>query len=68
MMEAEIMNAREFFDKVCEMRTAQKVYFANRKCGDPTKVRDLLLKATGLEKEIDNEIMRVIQIIDKQQQ
>lgn len=61
------MNAREFFDKVCEMRTAQKVYYANRKCGDPSKVRELLLKATGLEKEIDNEIMRVIQIIDKQQ-
>lgn len=59
------MNAREFFDKVCEMRIAQKVYYANRKCGDPSKVRELLLKATGLEKEIDHEILRVVQIINK---
>ena len=60
------MNAREFFDKVCEMRTAQKVYYANRRTGEPAKVRELLLKATTLEKEIDNEILRVVQIINKQ--
>ena len=62
------MNAREFFDKVCEMRTAQTVFYANRKCGDPSKIREMLLKATGREKEIDNEIMRVVQLKSKKQQ
>lgn len=59
------MNAREFFDKVCEMRTAQKVYYANRKCGDADKIREMLVKAVALEAEIDKEITRVVSIIDR---
>ena len=53
------MNAKEFFDKVVEMRKAQKDYF---------KTRDVLVlkNATALEREIDEEIKRVFGPIDKQ--
>lgn len=46
------MNAKEFFDKVVEMRKLQKEYF---------KKRDaiVLKKAKEIEKEIDAEIDRV---------
>lgn len=46
------MNAREFFDKVVEMRNAQKKYFE-------TRDKDVLDEAKRLEKEIDAEIRRV---------
>ena len=46
------MNAREFFDKVVEMRNAQKKYFE-------TRDKDVLSEAKRLEKEIDAEIRRV---------
>ena len=46
------MNAREFFDKVVEMRNAQKKYFE-------TRDKDVLADAKRLEKEIDAEIRRV---------
>lgn len=46
------MNAREFFDKVVEMRNAQKEYFK-------TKDKDVLKEAKVLEAEIDKEIRRV---------
>lgn len=46
------MNAREFFDKVAEMRNAQKKYFE-------TRDKDVLSEAKRLEKEIDAEIRRV---------
>jgi hypothetical protein len=46
------MNAREFFDKVVEMRNAQKKYFE-------TRDKDVLDEAKRLEKEIDAEILRV---------
>ena len=53
------MNAKEFFDKVVEMRKAQKDYF---------KTRDVLVlkNAKALEREIDEEIKRVFGPIDKQ--
>lgn len=46
------MNAREFFDKVVEMRNAQKEYFKSRD-------KAALDEAKRLEKEIDAEIRRV---------
>ena len=47
-----VMNAREFFDKVAEMRNAQKEYFKSRD-------KAALDEAKRLEKEIDAEIRRV---------
>jgi hypothetical protein len=47
-----VMNARQFFDKVVEMRNAQKKYFE-------TRDKDVLDEAKRLEKEIDAEILRV---------
>lgn len=54
------MTAQEFFEKVAEMRKAQKDYF---------KVRDVgaLLTAKQLEREIDAEIKRVEEITDDKQ-
>lgn len=46
------MNAREFFDKVCDMRIAQKKYFKTR---DPHDLRI----ARKIEGDIDREIDRV---------
>lgn len=46
------MNAREFFDKVCDMRMAQKTYFKTR---DPHDLR----VARKIEGDIDREIDRV---------
>ena len=46
------MNAREFFDKVCDMRIAQKTYFKTR---DPHDLR----VARKIEGDIDREIDRV---------
>lgn len=53
------MNAREFFDKVCDMRIAQKTYFKTR---DP---RDLRV-ARKIEGDIDREIDRVRGLLAKQ--
>lgn len=50
------MNARLFFDKVVEMRNAQKEYFRTR---DKTAFG----KAKELESEIDKEILRVKAIL-----
>lgn len=46
------MNARQFFDKVVEMRRLQKEYFKSR---SPF----VLDKSKKIEKEIDDEIKRV---------
>lgn len=46
------MNAKQFFDKVSEMREAQKAYFRTRTSTD-------LNRSKALEREIDNEIERV---------
>jgi len=56
------MDAKAFFKKVRDMRQAQKTYYANRKCGDSAKVRELLNIALNLEGEIDAEIERVEKI------
>lgn len=54
------MNAKEFFDKVVEMRSMQKAYFAKR---DSL----VLKKCKELEKEIDAEIERVNKVMDNKQ-
>lgn len=53
------MTAREFFDKVAAMRQAQRDYFK-------TRDRDILISSKQLEKEVDDEIKRVNEIIEKQ--
>lgn len=55
------MDARQFFDKVCEMRTAQKEYF---KC----RTSAALSRSRSLEREIDNEIKRVNSVPQKKQE
>lgn len=50
------MTSRQFFDRVVQLRRFQKEYFA-------TRSRESLQQAMAVEKEIDNEIARVRQII-----
>lgn len=52
------MNAKEFFDVVVKMREAQKNYFK-------TKRSDYLSQSKQLEKQIDDEIKRVNEVIQK---
>lgn len=51
------MNPKEFFDKVCRMRKAQKEYFR-------TRSGRALSDSKRLEKEIDDEIERVNKVIE----
>lgn len=53
------MNAREFFDKVSAMRQAQRDYFK-------TRDKEVLIKSKQLEKEVDDEIKRVTEILTNQ--
>lgn len=54
------MTPKEFFDKVCRMRKAQKEYFR-------TRSGRALADSKRLEKEIDSEIERVNKVMaDKQ--
>lgn len=55
------MNARAFFDKVSEMREAQKEYFKTRSSA-------ALTRSKALEREIDNEISRVQLILKNRPQ
>ena len=55
------MSAKDFFYKVAELRYYQKKYFA-------TRSRDSLQQAKALEKEIDDEIVRVQKILASRQQ
>ena len=52
------MNAREFFDKVAQMRSMQKEYFR-------TRSKTALQESKRLEREIDVEIARVEGIVGK---
>lgn len=49
------MNPKQFFDKVVELRQAQREYFR-------TRLPDALRKSKAIEAEIDKEIKRVQQI------
>lgn len=46
------MNAKEFFEKVVEMRKLQKAYFAKRDAA-------VLTQCKAVEREIDAEIKRI---------
>lgn len=50
------MNSREFYDKVVQMRRAQKIYFRTRSSA-------ALQKSRQIEKEIDDEIKRVEEVL-----
>lgn len=52
------MSPKEFFDKVCRMRKAQKEYFR-------TKSGRALNESKQLEREIDAEIERVEKVIEE---
>jgi hypothetical protein len=52
------MNPKEFFDKVCRMRKAQKEYFR-------TRSGRALADSKRLEKEIDDEIERVNKVMEE---
>lgn len=52
------MNAREFFDKVAQMRSMQKEYFR-------TRSKTALQESKRLERDIDMEIARVEGIVGK---
>lgn len=52
------MNSREFYDKVVQMRQAQKEYFK-------TRSSVALQRSKQLEKEIDNEIARVEAVLGR---
>lgn len=61
------MNAKEFFDTVAKMRSAQKAYFTLRKQGaDQTRVRQALQHSISLENQVDREISRVNEILKRQ--
>lgn len=49
------MNAKQFFDKVVELRATQREYFR-------TRLPEVLRKSKAIEAEIDREIKRVQQI------
>ena len=49
------MNAKQFFDKVVELRATQREYFR-------TRMPEVLRKSKAIEAEIDREIKRVQQI------
>lgn len=49
------MNPKQFFDKVVELRQAQREYFR-------TRMPEALRKSKAIETEIDKEIKRVQQI------
>ena len=54
------MNARQFFDRVAQLRKFQKEYFA-------TRSKESLHQSIALEKEIDAEIERVQALIAQKQ-
>lgn len=54
------MNARQFFDRVAQLRHFQKEYFK-------TRSREALQSSIALEKEIDAEIERVRTILAAKQ-
>lgn len=54
------MTSREFFEKVAEMRRAQRDYFK-------TRDKATLIQSKTLEKEVDDEIKRVTEFLTNQQ-
>ena len=60
-MNNNIMNAKEFFSLVKEMRLQQKEYFK-------TRSSDALKKSKALEKRVDDEIERVEKVMNEKKQ
>lgn len=60
------MSPREFFEKVVEMRTCQRSYYAARRAKDIAGQREWLNKSLAIETEIDNEITRAHNILAQQ--
>lgn len=56
-----VMNAKEFFGLVKEMRLQQKEYFK-------TRSSDVLRKSKALEKRVDDEIERVEKVMNEKKQ
>ena len=54
------MNARQFFDRVAQLRKFQKEYFA-------TRSKESLHQSIALEKEIDAEIERMQALLAQKQ-
>lgn len=54
------MNARQFFNLVSQMRATQKEYFR-------TRSKEVLLQSKRVEKRVDDEIIRVYNILNKQE-
>lgn len=52
------MNARDFFEKVSQMRNYQKLYFK-------TKSKNALIQSKELERQIDDEISRVNKLLGR---
>ena len=52
----EVMKAKDFFDLVSEMREAQKLYFK-------TRSTEVLQRSKILERKVDDEIVRVNNLI-----
>ena len=59
------MNAREFFNLVSAMRSAQKAYFKSRYGHDEETKKNLLNESKDLERQVDLEIIRVNGILSK---
>lgn len=59
------MDNKEFFDKVAQMRTQQKAFFNSRPSSEERKTA--LVNSKRLEKEIDNEIARVQEIMARKE-
>ena len=62
------MNARQFFDLVSQMRSAQKAYFKSRYGHDEETKKNLLNESKDLERQVDLEIIRVREILSKKGQ
>ena len=60
------MDNKEFFDKVAQMRTQQKAFFNSRPPSSEER-KTALLNSKRLEKEIDNEIARVQEIMARKE-
>ena len=54
------MNSKQFFDKIVELREVQKRFFYRGDWND-------LIRKRALEKEIDDEIERVKNILEQQE-
>lgn len=60
------MNAREFFDAVVDMRKKGRIYYAYKP--QDAKKKELLKDAIAAEKVVDDEIERVMALLEEEEQ